>query len=92
VQGQSAQKNILAKAKKIVRKYGRQKSIRARVQSPNPSPLKYLMVHPLLSKICVVLQRVTVTLKRGGDKGLGFSIAGGRGSTAYKDGDPVSKG
>lgn len=37
-----------------------------------------------------MLQRVTVTLKRGGDKGLGFSIAGGRGSTPYKDGDPVS--
>jgi len=31
----------------------------------------------------------TITLKRGGEKGLGFSIAGGRGSTPYKDGDSV---
>jgi hypothetical protein len=44
----------------------------------------------LLMLFCFIPQRVTVTLKRGGDKGLGFSIAGGRGSTPYKDGDPVS--
>lgn len=37
------------------------------------------------------MQRETITLKRGGEKGLGFSIAGGRGSTAYKDGDPVNR-
>lgn len=36
-----------------------------------------------------VLQKETITLKRGGEKGLGFSIAGGRGSTPYKDGDAV---
>ena len=35
-------------------------------------------------------QRETITLKRGGEKGLGFSIAGGRGSTPYKDSDPVT--
>ena len=35
-------------------------------------------------------QKETITLKRGGEKGLGFSIAGGRGSTPYKDGDSVS--
>lgn len=34
-------------------------------------------------------QKETITLKRGGEKGLGFSIAGGRGSTPYKDGDSV---
>ncbi|XP_048590034.1 protein scribble homolog [Nematostella vectensis] len=33
-------------------------------------------------------EKETITLKRGGDKGLGFSIAGGKGSTPYKDGDP----
>ena len=37
------------------------------------------------------LQKETITLKRGGEKGLGFSIAGGRGSTPYKDGDPVNR-
>lgn len=36
-------------------------------------------------------QKETITLKRGGEKGLGFSIAGGRGSTPYKDGDSVNK-
>lgn len=38
-----------------------------------------------------VFQKETITLKRGGEKGLGFSIAGGRGSTPYKDGDSVSR-
>ena len=37
-----------------------------------------------------LLQKETITLKRGGEKGLGFSIAGGRGSTPYKDGDSVN--
>ena len=36
-------------------------------------------------------QKETITLKRGGEKGLGFSIAGGRGSTPYKDGDSVNR-
>ncbi|KAK3743341.1 hypothetical protein QZH41_013908 [Actinostola sp. cb2023] len=43
---------------------------------------------PEMEEIETRPERVTVTLKRGGDKGLGFSIAGGRGSTPYKDGDP----
>ncbi|XP_068737524.1 protein scribble homolog [Montipora capricornis] len=43
---------------------------------------------PEMEDIQTKAERETITLKRGGEKGLGFSIAGGRGSTPYKDGDP----
>lgn len=43
---------------------------------------------PEMEDIQTKTERETITLKRGGEKGLGFSIAGGRGSTPYKDSDP----
>nr|XP_058957238.1 protein scribble homolog isoform X2 [Pocillopora verrucosa] len=42
---------------------------------------------PEMEEIQTKTEKETITLKRGGEKGLGFSIAGGRGSTPYKDGD-----
>ncbi|XP_078383330.1 protein scribble homolog isoform X2 [Oculina patagonica] len=42
---------------------------------------------PEMEDIQTKTEKETITLKRGGEKGLGFSIAGGRGSTPYKDGD-----
>lgn len=42
---------------------------------------------PEMEDIQTRVEKETITLKRGGEKGLGFSIAGGRGSTPYKDGD-----